>query len=385
MKRYLGILVFAVSAFGQSIPSGVRIPATARIPAGVVSSGRGGYAHYVAITTASGQEGSSDSSGFPVMVNTSTLSIATNLAAPGSGGYVQNTVTQTGGNGGMEPADAVFGTTSDCSTLLPWETETYTATTGAWIVWVQLPTLHHSAQDTFYLCFDAVSVTTQQNTGSYAPSAVWDTYSQAVFHLAETTVTNGSTLHDSTANGNNATVVTTSYSAATGEIDGGINLGASAGGAYASLGGTITQSGARTHSFWTQGQSSYPGNVSAGNGSHYSAYLASGTVYASNASGYIAATLNTITSGAWYHIAVTVDSSGNYTFYQNGSSIGTGSLTGGTTVTTLFNLGASLAYSTGGVNDEFRFESTNRSASWVAAEYNNQKPSSTFLTAGSLH
>jgi len=38
-----------------------------------------------------------------------------------------------------------------------------------------------------------------------------------------------------------------------------------------------------------------------------------------------------------------------------------------------------------GLLDEARFASAARSPSWIAAEYNNQKNGSTFLSAGTIH
>jgi len=398
MKRYLGILVFAVSAFGQSIPSGARIPAAARIPAGAERGGGGTYAHYIAISTASGQEGSSDSSSFPMCVNTgssggcSPLGIASYLAVSGSGGYVQNTVTQTGGNGGTEPADAVFGTSSTCSTLLPWETEVYTTTTGAWIAWVQLPTLHHSTQDTFYLCFDATGVTTQQNTGNSAPSAVWETNFKGVWHLP-----NGSTLSakDSTSNANNGTL-TGPPTAGTGRIDGGgvfSGSGQYISGAMSSVGFPLTMScwfnvstNAYYYTMLSQDQ--------AGTGGGYALIINAGNDlearYAGSADNAFSSL--SVAENTWYYGAFTATSASSSVIgYLGSSSLAT---------QTVSNSGAPLdtpsEFSIGAANgsgslpfpgsiDECRISSIVRSADWITAEFNNQKASGTFLTAGSLH
>jgi hypothetical protein len=354
-----------------------------------------GYAHYIAITTASGQEGSSDSGSFPVLVNTSTLSIASYLAVSGSGGYVQNTVTQSGGNGGTEPADAVFGTTPTCSTLLPWETESYTSTTGAWIAWVQLPTLHHTTQDTFYMCFDKASMSTQQNTGSYAPSAVWNGNAKGIWH-----VPNGSTLSylDSTGNGNNGTPGNGPIPIA-GQIDGGMEISDYT---HRYMAVPISDpsfgSGNGTVSYWEYNQGAYnDGNTEAAvgavsSGEFVCAKFSDNNFHCGwNKSGdqrvTIAATSSNYPTNTWVYYTLTWVAGGTTTLYANGSSIGTSSSTSAGSV------GANLWF--GGENgvlndcycylDEMRMWNTNLSADWITAEYNNQKASSTFLTAGSLH
>ena len=398
MRQILWLFPFAASALAQYIPAGPVFP---------TSGGAGGAcAHYVAITTASGQEGSSDSSNFPVVVNTGTLGIGAYFKNTANGGYILNTVTQVGGNGGTEPADAVVGTTSTCSTLLPWETEYYAGVSvGSWILHVRLPTLHHSTADTFYICFGASGVTTQQNTGSYAPSAVWDTYANAVYH-----VPNGSSLllDDSTANAFNLT--NANSTAATGEIDGGAALNGSS--AYLDLGTAMNAAfTAGTVSMWVKsagGQTSYH-NDGGATGAVYGPFFVrekdasdtwvllgfdsnnSSAHWFASLRGQWSTTVNNITSSAtqtanWTHVAVTWDGS-HFVLYINGAvdtSISSSASLAATSVTY-----TRIGYWAGGYFDgsidEVKNATVARSADWIAAEYNNQKPSSTFLTAGSLH
>ena len=355
-----------------------------------------GYLHYIAITTAASQEGSSDSSNFPVCVNTgssggcSPLNIASYLAVSGSGGYVQNTVTQTGGNGGTEPADAVFGTGPTCSTLLPWETETYTTTTGVWIAWVQLPTLHHNTQDTFYLCFDRASMTTQQNTGSYAPSAVWNSHFTSIYHL------NG--VHDSTANGYTlSTQGTAPAQTPSGQIGGAYSF--SGAGSFYNLSQQYAPASSFTFSLWLNtanwnvSQAFVQQGTDAVNGWNTSLNEASGcsrpqiqTVFGTAVT---IGTCNPFTNSSWHMITVTyVSASGLTTIYADGaysnsaSAINSGR---GAPAGTYFGYGGDVAGYFTGLMDEIEISQVALTPDWVTAEYNNQNPSSTFLTAGSLH
>lgn len=374
-----------------------------------------GYLHYYAITTAALQEGLSNSLNFPVCVSTVasvgcnvTTDISANLATVAHSGYVQNTVTQTGGNGGTEPADAVFGTSSTCSTLLPWETETYNATTGAWIAHVQIPTLHYLTQDIFYLCFDQAAVTTQQNTGSYAPSAVWDTNYKGVWHLNQG---GGATSNDSTINGNNGTNTNTSNTTS-GLFGNATKFGVNAGdSSYITTSLTVpagTIPG--TFSVWSYFTSfagyamapigwlnvnNYPFGYGIGGDGLYntgSPYVFATMQYTYN--GFNTTLQNPVSTGQWYYLTFTATkTTGTATgiLYVNGVQIAsyTGAADANPADTSSGNY---LQISNGnyygsvlGYEQEARFSITVRSANWITAEYNNQKASSTFLSAGTLH
>jgi len=366
------------------------------------------YAHYIAIQTASGQQGSADSSSFPVCFNTgstggcSPLGIAAYLATAANGGYVQNTATQSGGSGGTEPADAVFSSSLSgtgpytCSGLIPWETESYDPTTGNWIGHYQLATLHHGSQDTVYLCFDQASVTTQQNAGSYAPSAVWSASFQRVYHFAA-----GSLVADST--GNYAATNNTA-TAGSGQIGGGAAFSGSqlmnlSGGGL----GSIVSNGSLTASMWINVTGSADTQCvygDADNGAQNESleiqilkagpnlnwvgelHLSGGVVWPTRP-GYQF-------YGAPVYYSEVYDATANKVWvYINGTPTDAGSATAGT-----LNSGVHMAlgqygeypYCTfTGLLDEARFASAARSPSWIAAEYNNQKNGSTFLSAGTIH
>ena len=313
------------------------------------------------------------------------------------GGYVQNTVTQTGGNGGTEPADAVFGTTSTCSTLIPWETESYNATTGAWVFHFNNGTYHSAGGDLIYLCFDRASVTTQQNTGSYAPGAVWnDGYFQGVWH-----VPNGTTLSllDSTAGAHNGTLTTisgTALVAGAGVIDGCVYESAAGPVSYSSVpDSTAFNSANMTVSAWIKtSDSAYLDSImerDSGASRQFQFRMSSADanfIIFIGGSAYSVSSSVVVNDGNWHHVVGTFNGS-TLLVYVDGVQKGTTSVSGSIDTgagTALFLDGSQRGnFTMPGYQDEYRFSSTARSADWITAEYGNQKASSTFLTVGSLH
>src|ERR1017187_5656186 len=102
------------------------------------------------------QVGAADSSAFPVLVSIS----HTTFKTVANGGHINNTVTQTGGNAVTTPAGLIFATPPAGSTKLPWEVESYDATNGILIAWVQVPTVSHTADSSFNVLYGDAGVTT---------------------------------------------------------------------------------------------------------------------------------------------------------------------------------------------------------------------------------
>ena len=115
------------------------------------------------------------------------------------------------------------------STLLPWEVDTWDPVNGVLNIWAQIPSVNGSgagANSTFIVAWGDSSITTQQNVGSFAPSAVWDSNYKMVLHFGDGTTLN---LNDSTANGNNAGNPFGDLAALSGPIGGGVFVGPSGG------------------------------------------------------------------------------------------------------------------------------------------------------------
>src|SRR3990167_4614157 len=110
---------------------------------------------------------------------------------------------RTTGNGGdvtdAEGDDIIFTSDAAGSTVLDFERETYSATTGAVNFWVEIPTLDFDDDTLIYMFYGNSSVTTSQEdiTGT------WDANYAGVWHLPD-----GTTLGalDSTSNNNDGTL-----------------------------------------------------------------------------------------------------------------------------------------------------------------------------------
>jgi len=331
------------------------------------------YSYYSTITIDHTKVGSNDSTNFPVLIS-GTYNF---LKTTGNGGRVQN----------ASGYDVGFYADSGFTQRLNWETESYNASTGQVIYWVQVPTVSHTTDTVIYLAYGDSGITSDLSN----KVGTWDTNYQGVFHLS--TVTGGaSSVLDSTANNHHGSP-TGSPTNVTGQIGGGGHF-VSASTQYVSIPisnyaqtyGTVSWWGYTTdvyndsgdHVFFFAGTSSgwlafqkyvnnlvYVGFTDSG-GTHDNRF----TVTASNAN---------FVQNAWAYYVVQWTNSGTTTAYVNNNLIGTYSGS-----TTAFNLGGStlLSYntSTDGINgniDEFRVAmgsnaAARRSTDWITAEYNNQ-------------
>lgn len=385
MKAIFGIFLICVNSFGATCS---------------------GYSFSRTLTWASGQSGSSNSTNWPGLVN-ATIS---EIAVTGSGGHVQNTVTQSGGGASISiPADLTLSTASDCSTVLSgWEFETYTSTSGLVRLWLMIPTLSTSSNTVITMCYGKVAQTTQ--LGSV--NGTWDTNFKIVQHWP-----NGTTLttNDSTSNAVNLTTHNTP-TAATGQIDGGASFVAASsqymdGGtptALQNLGTTAT-----TYAFWikpttTSGNWTVAGRndnntVSAGwwignlNGTSFDGFGYSAEASSVNTRFRIAT--STFSTTVFQYVVIITDGTqtgANQKIYYNNSSQApsfsqNGSGTPGSDAAQTFYVGFNrpTTDSTGttttmdGILDEFSISTTARATSWNTASFNNQKPSSTMVTVGS--
>jgi len=282
--------------------------------------------------------------------------------------------------------------------------EQCTQSTGAIVAWVNLASVSASADTLFYVSYDDSSIASAQNTGSLSPANVWDSNFVEVFHLG-----NGTTLNanGSTSNATTGTVVGT-VTAASGKIDGGALMGSSGNNNYIESAGNLSYfniTGSVTLETWVYpAASSYgPGLISGflqpGDADRpYAMFLGSTTqVYLSishtGSCGYTAQDgFVTLSSGwtqnAWNHFVLDVVGGSSYTIYLNGSSVASasgnyGACASGPTTDRLM-IGSTDSFAAAGATfDEVRVSNTNRPAGYVTAQYNQTKPSSTFLTVGS--
>jgi hypothetical protein len=332
-----------------------------------------GYSYSQSITVNAGQVSGGPLTHFPLLFSTTDA----NLATVANGGYVTNA------NG----YDIIFmgedSTTCNgpSSCILNFEVESYNATTGQLIAWVNVPSISNST--VIYVFYGNSSITTSQAQ----PTSVWDSNYAIVSHFA-----NGTTLSvaDSTSNGNNGT--NTGLTAGTGQIDGGAVSASTSN--YISYGNVATGFSTLTTEFWVYMTASTGGMFSKNVNSNRVRILTAGTIQFSHAwsGGSAAWTVTAPSENAWHHIVQTYNgssASNNPIVYVDGQSVavtvqsapsGTLSSDSGTLYFAAYGPGAG---SMTGTYDEFRYSSIVRSAGWIATEYNNESAPSLFYTLGS--
>jgi len=314
-----------------------------------------------------------DQTNFPFLFSTTDQAFAT-IA---NGGHVASP------NGN----DIVFSADPNGLTKLDYELEQYNPATGQIVAWVRIPTLSHTADTVLYMFYGNSSITTSQQN----PSGVWDSNYLDVLHLDEAT---GTTIFDSTVNGNNGTKVSQSSPLATasGEIGGAQAFNGTSD--FIALPPAMT--GGLTVfsvSFWTN--STDLGN----NGTYWNRPQFVGDSTYGGSSGDFGVNTNSGNLGIWSGLNGGSDNSlvsGNYisdnTWHRidavnNGSSIELyldGADTGQTLSSGLaldsygwylgaqHDQGVGAAFFHQGNLDEFRFSNSARSSDWIAAEYRNQ-------------
>ena len=353
------------------------------------------FSYYRSLTIDHTKCGSSNSSSFPVLVSISHSTFKT----VANGGHVNN----------ASGYDIIFTSDSAGATKIPWEVEFYDGTNGILVAWVNVATVSHTVDTVFYVFFDDATISTAQNTGSFAPTAVWDANYKGVWHLG-----NGSSLSlvDSTTNGltlsNNNSVA-----AVAGQIDGGADSGASNSNkdlTYATNLG-IT-GGSVSLQFWlkittppTSGNDGYPTSLI--DSSSYTSYdilyaNVGGTLQLTVSRTQLGIALEPVTVNVdlgttnWHKIDL-VDSTSDTTLrgYLDGSSFGTPLNTSGngnvgsySNELSIFSVRSIGGHYVSGKIDEYRVSNIGRSADWITTEWNNQNApgnigAASFITFGS--
>src|ERR1041385_1590463 len=301
----------------------------------------------------------------------------------GNGGHVRNA------NG----FDIRPYTDSTLSTpIAGYELERYNASTGEVVMWVRVSSLTSSSTP-FVLAYGNPSITTDGSTVT-----TWSNSFFGVYHLKDGTTLNvndSSLLRVGTNHGATATA---------GKIDGGAGL-VSASSQWILAFGTGNQTAAMTISAWvnlTSLPATYcvPIGSNQGSSNNYFEILEKSTGKLAVISGvtnsgtpadlrYDGTGSNTLSTGTWYYLAATYNSTSGLTGYVNGSSDknvaanGDLSVSGSNAVNLQigqdqFNAGLFV----NGSVDEARWASVARSSDWITTEYNNQSSPSTFETLG---
>ncbi len=284
----------------------------------------------------------------------------------------------------------IFFTSNDGVTKLNHELETYTATAGTVIAWVQIPLLKTSTDTVIYVYYGNASSVSQQ-----ASTAVWDSNYVGVYHLPDGTTLSAT---DSTAFANNGT--STNASALNGKIGGAAKFSGTTT-SYISMANSSSLSitSAVTLSGWLYLNAStfanYTGLIRKGSTSNYypNNYMVQGIagtrllqlVYAHSANNndWINSSGSVAASG-WTYVSAVIDTANNFRgIYLNGvldtsSSVSAEAMT---TSTDPVWLGKRHDAGLNGYLDEVRISKSARSADWIKTAYNNES-TSTFFSLG---
>lgn len=290
--------------------------------------------------------------------------------------------------------DVIFTSDSAGTTKIPWEQEQCTKATGVIVYWVQVASVSSVSDTRIYVSYDNAAISTAQNTGSAAPTNVWDANYLAVWHLAKNNI--NVKLNDSTSNANTLSLHST-VATVPGEIDGGSshttpnylfrsNLAAMDGASQITISFWANPSTSGSNiGYWSQ----WNGSIGALIETVAAGFGLKGNIGVSFNDG-----ANDVPTSTWTYTAYSYDGtqSTNATKlveYVNGSPV---TLTYGGTIPTTWptsggaNMQISFVDSAGfgGIFDEWRISTgIARSAAWTAAEYANQAAGSTFLGIGS--
>lgn len=316
---------------------------------------------------------------FPMYVSGS--SVGANLKTVGNGGHVQNS------NG----YDVIF--VDGGGSALAFElvghggaAASYVATTGAGEWWVNVASM--ATGSVVYMCYGAASVTTYQGNDT----GTWNSSFVAVLHHGTAT-----TLSITDSTGINTPSNTNGSTAGTGKITGGVTV-ASASSQVIDLGtNAALNPAAISYVAWfkpTALTSSYSSVIQKVNGGStaYSEILVKSTgklaMYVrgdgagsctSGDTNYDGTGTITLSTGTFYHLALTYDTGTGLIGYANGAVDGTGASKG----VLCSNTGNTIeGNGSDGTIDELEISNGALTANWIAAQYNNQSAPGTFYTVG---
>ena len=327
-----------------------------------------GYAFRRAITIDHTKVPNTDQANFPVLIS----GTYPYLAGTSSGGDVTSS----------SGYDIIFASDSAGTSLLPFERESYSGSTGAVNYWVKVPTLSHTTDTVIYMFYGNGSITTDPSS----KTAVWDTNYKGVWHLP-----NGTSLSaiDSTSNANNGTPYG-NVSAAAGKIDGASSSPGGTGNGISTTNSITPDTSPFTYSFWVNsvagGSTIWRGQDGFGNG--WSAGVSVGSNFTfsivNSAPTQINLTSNTtVVANTWYHVVAVWAPGSGMKLYVNGAL--DASNTNSSTTLRSSTKGLQFLISNGGssfngVLDEVEVSNAARAADWIAAEYNNQNSPATFYS-----
>ena len=286
-----------------------------------------------------------------------------------------------GGMGQPDGTDMLF-TASDGVTKLNHEIETYNASTGQVLAWVQIPTLSAASDTAIYVYYGNAGAANQQNA-----AATWDSSFKTVWHFASGATLSGA---DSTATANPGRIA--GAVAAAGQIGGGASFNGSAS-VTANAGGVLAAH-AWTVSLWIKRNAVVSianlFNLADAAGQPVGLCYWYGILLCQQGAPLAANTTQLASPpgvGSWHLYSFTYDgSSARMKIYVDG--VDQGAAGTGLYWTPYGTNQFALSYGLGGgwpapmTVDEVRIANLMRSPGWIATEYNNQNSPGTFAVLG---
>lgn len=282
------------------------------------------------------------------------------------------------GNGGVvtdaQGDDVCFYADSGLATLLKWELVSWDAATGNVVAWVKIPSLENSG--VIYIGAGDATITSYQGDAVN----VWTNGFAAVYHLDDS-------LADATGTWG-LTVNTGSYAA--GKLGNGINTVAASSQLFRNTSNGPGYGGTSpiTVSMWVNADilsGAFHGRSSEiilrFSGSNLEFILNS---FATNDR---VAAAHGMSTGTWYYLAGTYDSTNGIQVWRNGTSLAsimpTGTYASVATAQITFANFAGGSYFDGTI-DEPRLATVARSSGWLTTEYTNQNDPATFGTLSEI-
>jgi hypothetical protein len=255
------------------------------------------------------------------------------------------------------------------------------------VAWVRIPNISASVNTTIHMYYGNATMSSRQN-----PTGVWNNHYKGVWHLSEST---GNAL-DSTSYSTSGTVSGTVTRNSTGKIDGAYNYGTNG---QINFGNPVDEhldmgTGSFTISFWlnidnTTGNYQLPLYKGATTTSEVG-YDFETNIDASALSFRISDGSNVVDSpsldidiDSWMYVIGVVDRASDFIrIFKNGLQVDSGNSIGG--IGNISNnlplLAPTSSYDLDGLLDEIRICNRQRSAGWIATEYENQNNPGSFYT-----
>jgi len=297
--------------------------------------------------------------------------------------------------------DFAFVDPNSSANELPYQVESYDATNGILLVWVQIPTIYKSSNNVLNFYYGNATAPSTHTTTFY--QSTWKSVNttssnyQGVWHFTEVPSNTTASILDATGSGNNLVASSTAVTRSNAIIQSGATLNNAT--LYNNAVTNFTALNTpMTMSSWVY-YTTYPAyasnvmTVQNQNIGSYSQLAFRGTANGANnnavclnlgGGGIVVSSDVWPTTAAWHYVVYTYDGT-NSTIYVDGALAKTNTTSPNTGVANTIVFGS---YTPGGGEyfsgtvDESRVINTNLSADWIKAEYVNQTDPGTFTVEG---